>query len=74
MVEAARHARFILVGEDVAFIEHTLKDQCSVFDLQPFRTERAARKEGGTGFEQLVFAYDHVVMVPKGHAAEAYGD
>lgn len=58
----------------VPFIEHALKNQWSVFDLHAFRSELAARKEGGAGFEQLVFAYDYVVMVPEGHAAVGYRD
>lgn len=58
----------------VPFIGHNLKDQWSVFDLRAFRGEHAASKEGGAGFEQLVFAYDYVVVVPDGHAAVAYGD
>ena len=56
------------------FTEHTLKDQWSVFDLNAFLSEHSARKEGGAGFEQLVFAYDYVGVVHKGHAAVGYAD
>lgn len=58
----------------VPFIEHALRDQWSVFDLRSFRSERAATKAGGAGFEQLVFAYDFVVVVAEGHAAVGYAD
>ncbi|MEP6882117.1 MAG: hypothetical protein ABI866_08995, partial [Dokdonella sp.] len=58
----------------VPFLAHTLKDQWTVFDLHAFRSERAARKNAGAGFEQLVFAYDYVVVVPQGHAAVGYTD
>lgn len=58
----------------VPFLDHAYKDQWSIFDLQKFRSEGAARKEGGEGFRQLVFGYDYVVVVPEGHAAVGYGD
>ncbi len=58
--------------EATAFIEHALPEQWTTFDLMPLRKARAARQAGGALFEQLVFAYDYVVVIPKAHAAVAY--
>jgi hypothetical protein len=55
-----------------SFIDHTLPDAWTVFDMGLLRRSRAAREAGGPVFTNLVFAYDYVVVIPKAHAAIEY--
>jgi hypothetical protein len=55
-----------------SFLDHTLPDAWTVFDMAALRRSRAAREAGGAVFANLVFAYDYVVVIPQAHAAVEY--
>lgn len=42
--------------------------------LAPLREQGVLRRAGGTRFEQLVYGYDAVVIIPKARAATLYAD
>jgi len=56
----------------ISFIDHAFSDSWTVFDLGALRRSRAARDSVGAKFEQLVFGYDFVVVIPQAHAALDY--
>lgn len=54
------------------FIENAHKQGWTLYDLEPLRRQRKARKSGGTEFEKVVFGFDYVVVVAEGHAGKDY--
>lgn len=49
-------------------------DRWILIPLETLRVQPALRRAGGNRFEQLVYGYDAVVIVPKARAATLYGD
>ncbi|MFZ2752851.1 MAG: hypothetical protein WAZ48_05335 [Lysobacteraceae bacterium] len=49
-------------------------DRWILIPLAPLREQSALRRAGGNRFEQLVYGYDAVVVIPKARAATLYGD
>lgn len=46
----------------------------TLLPLAPLRTRPELRRAGGEAFDQLVFGYDAVIVVPEAQAAVLYGD
>lgn len=67
------HAEFDSVGAG-PLIDNALRGSWTLFDLSALREESEARKAGGAAFEQLIYAYDAVVVIDVAHAAHFYGD
>lgn len=54
------------------FVENAHRQGWTLYDLEPLRRQRKARKAGGTEFEKVVFGYDYVVVVAEGRAGKDY--
>lgn len=54
------------------FVENAHTRGWTLYDLEPLRRQRKARKAGGTEFEKVVFGYDYVVVVAEGRAGKDY--
>jgi len=50
------------------FLDHAPAEGAAVFDLDPLRRQRKARRSAGPDFERVVFSYDYVVVIAKGRA------
>ena len=50
------------------FLDHAPAEGAAVFDLDPLRRQRKARRSAGPDFERVVFGYDYVVVIAKGRA------
>lgn len=54
------------------FLDHAPAEGAVVFDLDPLRRQRKARRSAGPDFERVVFSYDYVIVMAKGRAGTSF--